>query len=113
MKTIYLAGPYSSNNQEGIRYNIAEARHVSSILWQHGYAVLTPHLNSANFEEFDISWQIFMDGYLTFLPLCDIVVMLPRWQDSKGASIENDTAKALGKRIIYWDYNALDLLSKI
>jgi len=47
------------------------------------------------------SWVEYMRKCIKVLSDCDEIHMLPNWEDSKGAIVEHDLAKALGIKIIY------------
>jgi len=46
-------------------------------------------------------WQYFMAFCVAAIPLCDSLLMLPDWQNSKGAKEEHRIAKMLGLVIYY------------
>lgn len=50
MKTAYVAGPYRADTVRGIIENIRRAEEVALELWKLGFAVITPHKNSALFD---------------------------------------------------------------
>jgi hypothetical protein len=90
---IYLAGKYSGDIAE----NIQRAREVAIELWQKGYAVICPHLNTANFEEdCKCAYDDYIKGDLQIVSRVDAVVLLPGWQDSNGAKLEAVHAKQHG-----------------
>ena len=97
---VYLAGPYSGD----VEANIEAARQVAVELWDKGYYVLCPHMNSAFFDRYckKATWDAFMLGYLTMLHRCDAVVMLPGWRGSRGARIERSFADNRGVPVYEW-----------
>lgn len=46
-------------------------------------------------------WQACMRADIRELVTCDEVVMLPGWENSKGASLEHHIAQALEMRVVY------------
>ncbi len=104
MKLLYIAGPYSAPTPDGIAKNIAAARAVAIALWERGYAVFCPHLNSANMEQdCRATYEDFIAGDLLILSRCDAVVLLPGWKDSPGAMREVGRACALDIPYYEWD----------
>jgi len=97
MEVIFISGKYRGNIEE----NIIHAEHVAKRLWQEGYIVVCPHLNTARFDGIcpDETWLM---GYLEILKRCDSIYMLKGWEKSIGAIEELRLAKNTGKRI-YWE----------
>ena len=86
---VFISGKYSGKVEE----NIAFAETFARVLWDEGYTVVCPHLNTANFDEDGAtSWKDYLAGDLEILSRCDIVFALPNWKDSKGSKIEIDYA---------------------
>lgn len=101
-KLVYISGPYA-NGGHGVERNISIARNIAIRLWEEGYGVICPHLNTQHFEwDCLCEWQDYMDGDLTMVERSDLVVMIPGWEDSKGAVIERD--HAIRKGIPVYEY---------
>lgn len=49
----------------------------------------------------DKSWEATMQFLIPHLVECDILYLMKGWQGSKGAELERDIMKSLGKEIIY------------
>jgi hypothetical protein len=94
---IYISGKYSDDTQEKIDVNIALARKHAIKLWEAGYTVICPHLNTANFEkDCSIKWEDYIKGDLEIVSRCDAVVMLHNMNDSQGALMERTVALEKG-----------------
>ena len=95
----YVAGPYSGD----VDANIRAARQVAIKLWEMGYAVITPHLNTAHMEQdSQVSYEQFVRGDLAIIHKCDLVVLLPGWQNSPGACREERFADEIGTPAYEW-----------
>jgi len=112
MKIAYISGPYRADDIEGIQDNIYRARKVAVELWRMGYAVITPHLNTANFpgEVGDnlLRYKIdYIRGDLEIISRLDCrsgdcVVMLPGWENSLGARKEKHVAECGLLDVFFW-----------
>jgi hypothetical protein len=93
MKICYIAGPYRGRSRIKIinylqrQINIRRAAKVAKWAWQHGFAVICPHLNSRNFDGLTTD-LIFMLGDQEILNRCDVMILTPGWMHSKGTRDE-------------------------
>jgi len=95
MKLIMISGKYTANSPLEISDNIARARIAATRLWEKGWAVICPHMNSAHMDGMTLAYEQFMAGYLEMLSRCDAVFMLKTWSNSGGSKREHIAA---GKR---------------
>jgi len=100
MKIIFVSGAYRANSKEGISQNIETARIWAIKLWQLGFAVICPQLNSAHFDG-ACDDEVWIEGYKEILRRCDYIFMLPNWEKSEGAKAELEMAKQEGIDIIH------------
>jgi hypothetical protein len=104
---VYISGAYSPymdiyGRVVGTGENVFEARNVTVNLWEKGYTVICPHLNTTFFEDnCKCKYEDFINGDIEILKRCDIVFMLNNYRYSKGAMKELKIAKKLKKKIIY------------
>ena len=95
---LYIAGPYSAGNGRTIAENIAVARSYAVAAAKAGWMPFTPHLNTAGFEVDcpEISHEEWLAGDLAILRALSqtgvAVLLLPGWEQSKGARLERDWA---------------------
>lgn len=104
MKLIYIAGKYTDETHSKIDDNIRLAEKAAVALWKKGWAVITPHLNTAHFERYEddsLGYKTWINGYLEILRKCEAVFMLDGWEDSKGARKEQLLAFRICKEIYY------------
>lgn len=101
MKVAYVGAPYRADTEWGVEQNIRAAEAIARALWQWGYAVVCPHLNSAHLGGLcpDETW---LKGYLEILSRCDLFVAGNRWKTSEGTIDEIDRAEVLGIPVFYW-----------
>ena len=91
-----ISGPYRGN----VEHNIIMARRAAVKLWKAGWAVICPHMNTANFDG-ECPDDVWLEGDLEFLRRVDAIYMLKAWRSSKGAMVEHQKAIEWGKQIIY------------
>jgi hypothetical protein len=97
----YIAGPYRSATPSGIVANIRAAEAVAIELWRMGFAVLTPHLNTALMDGLCPD-EVWLKGDLVMLGRCDLLVLVPGWERSSGARAERTHAVLHGIPVYEW-----------
>lgn len=100
MKLAYIAGPYRAGTVRGVVENIRNAESVAIEFWRKGYAVICPHKNTALFDGVCPD-HIWLNGDFEILKRCDVIVMVPGWEKSKGATAELRFAKKIGMEVFY------------
>ena len=100
MKIIYISGQYRNETIGGTFKNIMQARDGAVRLWNEGWVVVCPHLNTFLMDGLcpDSTW---LEGDLEILARCDAIYMLRNFRNSSGAIQELAVAQKLGLEIIY------------
>ena len=98
---VYLAGPISPQPGISPETHIASAIGVFLSLIQRGIPSFVPHATAAFPSCWKIDWQTWMDYDDVALTRCTHMLMLPNWQDSKGATHERRRAEELSIPIFY------------
>jgi O-glycosyl hydrolase len=98
---IYIAGPYSAPTLEEKLENTNKAIMAGIKVLIKGHYPYIPHLTHyvdlfAHEKGIPLKWEDYIDWDLTWLELCDALLFLG---DSRGARIELEYAKKLGKYI--------------
>lgn len=92
MKVLYVAGAYSSSDYKIRDAYIKKARDMAIRLWEMGFAVICPHLNTHLFDEIEeakgISYNQILEGDFELIKRCDGIVFLDNWMESEGAKKE-------------------------
>ncbi len=114
MKIIYVAGKYTAWTKDkdkeldwsGIEHNIRTAEMKSIKLWRRGWAVITPHLNTAHYERYEdselgLSYKTWIEGDLAILLKCDAMFVMKGWKTSKGTKGEIKFAKEHNIPVFY------------
>ncbi|GEM_PF-1106446 len=102
VEILFVAGAYMNKDSNEINKNIHLAEQHSIELWNRGYKVFCPHLNTSHFEvKANAEEKAYKEFDMKMLQYCDAVFALPNWQNSTGAKAEIEEAKQLGKPIFY------------
>lgn len=97
---IYIAGKITGD--PNYREKFTE---VAKELRQRGDSVMNPACLS---EDKEFCWDDYMAITTAMQQVCDATVLLPDWQDSRGARIELQTAERLGHKIYLWHTRVWD-----
>lgn len=100
---IYLAGPYSGASREEIERNVNRAIDAGIEIFLKGHFPHVPHLTDlvdlrAREIGRELTWHDFICWDMPWLEVCDALLYLGK---SKGADLELEEAKRLGKQIFY------------
>ena len=97
MKIIFIAGPYMGKSFMAIERNIRKAEAAAIELWNAGYGVFCPHLNTAHFEvKANADEEAYKEFDLRMLKGCDAVFVLDGWPNSSEARAEAQAALEVG-----------------
>jgi hypothetical protein len=100
---IYIAGPYSADCAKCIHANVISAIDAGIELWKKGHNPYIPHLTHfvdqrAKITNTPMAWNDYIEWDKVWLETCDALLFLG---SSKGANLELDLAKKMGKRIFF------------
>ena len=102
IKIVYTAGKYRAKTLNGVRVNVLRAEAIAMKYWELGYGVICPHKNCNLIDNRKISDDLILNADFEMIRRCvDIMVMVPGWEESDGATQEHNLAKKLGMEIIY------------
>ena len=87
MQLLYIAAPYRAKTIVRLQQNIHDAKLMAQYYWTQGYAVICPHLNTANFDGL-LPDKVFLAGTLLMLSKCDAIALHPKWERSSGCVSE-------------------------
>jgi hypothetical protein len=106
-EVLFLAGAYMNSDANEVKGNIKLAEEYSIELWNRGYKVFCPHLNTCNFEvKATAAEEAYREFDMRMLHCCDGVFALPNWKQSEGAQAEIAEAARLHKPV----FDSLDQL---
>lgn len=95
MRVVYIAGPLTDASEYEVVKNRLHAWQLAVSLWQLGFCVICPHLNTAGMIGM-LPEEKFYEGDLEILRRCDAVCTIHGWQRSIGASREVTEANEKG-----------------
>lgn len=93
---IYIAGPMTGLPEN----NYPAFAEAATTFRSRGYHVENPAELLPSKPLPEMTWLDWMRLTVPQMLTCDLVIMLPGWQDSKGATIETDLARGLGMRCL-------------
>lgn len=83
----YIAGKIT-----GVKdLNIRKFKEAEKLLRKHGYQPINPHFICSDIHP-QAAWETFMKRCLPYVIACDCVITLDDWYQSKGATMEVETA---------------------
>ena|SRR2546423_9620598 len=100
---IYIAGPYSAETEEQRLKNVRAAIDASFTIFFKGHYPYVPHLTHyvdlrANEVGHNFTWEDYIKWDMPWVKVCDALLYL---SSSRGADIELQAAKTLGKQIFF------------
>lgn len=100
---IYVAGPYTGSDRQEIDRNVNRAIDVGMDIFDKGHFPYVPHLTylvDKRAKEIgkEVSWDYFMAWDAPWVRVCDALFFIG---ESRGANIELEEAKRLGKIVFY------------
>lgn len=113
MKKIYIAGSYTAETDSEKQKNIVQAMDAAAELFWRGWAPFCPHTMTADFDILypRIPYETYLKTDLAWLECCDTILMLPGWENSKGAQAERDRSVEL-KQVGYYSLDDVPDLAK-
>ncbi len=94
---VYVIGKYTGATARETMQNIKKAESVSLALIRAGYHVITPHKNTAGYEDYEdgntITYNTWIELDINILSRCDAVYIMDNTKESKGSQIEIQYAK--------------------
>ena len=98
---IYIAGPYTAEDQEAINRNVEAAIDAAIDIFHLGHFPYVPHLTGfidlrAQEREIHIPWEEYIRWDMEWLSLCDALLYL---SPSPGADLELKAAEEMNKMV--------------
>ena len=99
---VYLSGPMTAAFGHTIEDNVASGVRVFLTCIAAGIPAISPQLSGAFPSAWTaVSWETWIAYDCAVIDRCSHVLMLPRWETSKGARFERDYALSRGTPVVY------------
>lgn len=101
---VYIAGPMTPKDGFTAEQNAAQGVEAWLALARAGVPCFCPQMACCipNFESINEGgYDLWLRFDFACVDASTHVLMLPRWEDSKGASMEHDYATSIGKKVLY------------
>lgn len=87
MKHVYIAGPYRGKTAWEVEQNIRRAEEVAFKVAECGHVPVCPHSMYRYFNG-ELTDQFWLDGTISLLSRCDVMVVLSGYENSEGTKEE-------------------------
>lgn len=101
MPVVYVAGPFRAPAPWGVEQNIRAAESAAIVVAELGAIPVCPHTMYRFFDK-SLPDKFRLGAGLRLVDMCDAMVLLGLWSESRGAVRENARAKALGMPRFFW-----------
>lgn len=110
MKKVYVAGPYSADNVIDVLKNIGNGQKKCAELFEYGFAPFCPwhdkdFIINNPYKNFDV--KQFYEYSITWLKVCDAMLLIEGWEKSKGCLKEIEIANEMNIPIFYNIYDII------
>lgn len=99
MKRVYIAGPYSNEDENIVETNVKKAMDMANDLIEAGFAPFCPHLTHFLHKNQPQPYEKWLEIDFIFLESCDALIRLEG--KSPGADKEVKLAEYLGIKVYY------------
>ena len=101
---VYLSGPMTAKHGYSIEENVAAGVKAYLHLLKLGVATFCPHLGGAFPSAWsDVPYETWLELDYAVIDRCTHVVLMDRWAESTGATLEKAYAERVGKPVVGFD----------
>jgi len=96
---VYISGPITAKNGYLTEENVAAGLKMFLDLINSGVPAYAPQMTAAFPSAFNVSWETWILFDYAVIQRCTHMLMLPRWNESKGARLEREFAEEHNIRV--------------
>lgn len=104
---VYIAGPFGAATPGGHQTNVANAAAYRAPIAQLGCYPVCPHKNTESlggptgFDPNATQQAAWYEGSIQLLRRCDVLLLIPGWENSTGSKTEKAAAEGWGIPVVY------------
>ena len=101
---VYIAGKYTATDLLSVELNVSKAQELAITCAKEDILYFCPHTHSRLMDFYvpEVTWEYWMRCDMKVIStLCNCMLMISNYKDSKGALLEEKKAKELGYPIFY------------
>lgn len=99
---LYVAGPITDPDMAVVRQRCEDACRAGMRIVEAGHSVYVPHWSGLLPESFEIPHERWLEQDFEWLDGCGGIVLLPGWENSKGAKMELARAQHFGLKVFHY-----------
>lgn len=95
----FISSAYSGGSISEEEINVSKARLIVGVALKFGWVPVCPNVYWHSFADMQ-DYEFWLEASISLLKTCDVLVLVPGWENSSGVKKEIELAKDLGIPVI-------------